>query len=83
VWEEGGGAVTPEERAAQIMRSDQVWPVAWLEFCRVLEERIAAAIREAIAEEREACAAVCEESTARCSVPDDLAAAIRARGDKQ
>jgi hypothetical protein len=70
-------SMTPEERATEVAR-DFAGEVYWHEADAI--DAIAAAIRAAIAEEREACAQVAEaQPPGYC--PDDVAAAIRARGE--
>ena len=82
-----GEAMTPEERAKRL--TDE-WKGEGLGYADELTEFIASAIREAVEEEREACAKGCEVEAAKWEgggTPDPMsricAAAIRAHGGKR
>jgi hypothetical protein len=89
--------MTPKERADKVMedfglRDSEVGSVAW---GNKVEEGVAAAIREAVAAEREACASLVDSCPVETAPPSwerdaaagmselaaDLATCIRARGD--
>jgi hypothetical protein len=85
--------MTPEERAAELARRffDDLYPqwedgrLAGVRLSDVLEGLIAAAVREAVAAEREACAELALKIGPDATDPDgpwhDIATAIRARKD--
>lgn len=73
--------MTPEERA------HDTWVIIaannGFKYQEYIEEKIAAAIRAAIEEEREACAIVAENTAGGHYMAKIVAAAIRARGKEQ